>query len=442
MAEDSTTPQLVAFVILICSSGFFSGLEIALSSLTAVDIHRIEEKGGYRKSLMALWQDHPGRVLTGILIGNNLVNVAAASIASVLSLKFAQSLDMNEALALSIATGVVTFLILILGEITPKTYAKQNSVFSVEILAAPLSWFLWIFAIPSYFLAKIAMVIIYILGGRSDGTFSRISDQDIRDMIRVGEREGIIKSHERQIMHSAFDFAATPVFKVMTPRMDIVALAYEATINDLMELIDERKFSRIPIYMDDLDNIIGVAYFKNALRFVKRNLTDVSVMECQVMPIYVPETKHIGDLLHEFQQKKAQLAIVFDEFGQTAGLVTLEDILEELVGEIWDEHEERGKKIMMLNRHQFAVEGSVEIDDLNKRLGLYIPANNFHTVAGWVNWTFGHIPKRFEQVSYDSKTTIRVLEVRRHKILKVLLIFNTDEAAVRFAQFHPIKKDQ
>ncbi|OQY28805.1 MAG: hypothetical protein B6244_05820 [Candidatus Cloacimonetes bacterium 4572_55] len=430
--DDSFLSKFIAFILLIISSGFFSGLEIALSSLNAVDIHRLQEKGGYSEKLMNLWSVHPGRVLTGILIGNNLVNVAAASIASVISLNVARAISLSQAYALAVATGVVTFLILILGEITPKTFAKQNSSFFVKIASVPLIWFLRIFSIPSYLLTKIAMMIIYMLGGQTKGDHASVTEEDIRDMIRVGEQEGIIHSQERQIMHSVFDFSTTPARKVMTPRMDIVAIPYKAKISELLELMVKTKFSRIPIYMQNLDNIIGIAYAKHAMQFWRRNLNDMNVVECQVFPIQIPETKRLGDLLFEFQQKKSQLAIVFDEFGQTSGLVTLEDIIEELIGEVWDENENRDAEVIRVDDMRFIAFGHTKISQLNRYFGVDIPDGNYNTVAGWVNWVFGHIPKQSETIEYEDLVTIEALEVKRNKILKVMLIFKDNRASEHF----------
>ncbi len=421
--DNSLALNVVIFGVLMLTSGFFSGIEIALSSLSAVQIHQIAEKGGLRGKLMNLWESHPGRILTGILIGNNLANTGAASLASYITLRMAKEIAIDEATALALSTAIVTFLILICGEITPKTYAKQNPVGTVNAMAFLLYWHMRVIAIPAYLLTKIATVIIYILGGQTGGSISKINEQDIRDMIRMGERQGVIRSEDRQIMHSVFEFSSMPVYKIMTPRVEIAAIAFDSTIGELFRLMDDTKFSRIPIYEDTIDNIIGFTYVKNVMRFMHHSYKEHSVMECQLMPIHVPTTKKAGELLREFQDKKAQMAIVFDEFGQTAGLITMEDIIEEMVGEIWDEHEQGEVHITHAGQNEFIVEGDTEINDLNQRFDLQVPNADFNTVAGWVNWLFGHIPQQNEEIEYEQKLIVKVLEVRKMRVVKVQIRF-------------------
>ena len=425
--DESITFELIIFIILISASGFFSGMEIALTSLSSVNIQRIKDMGGYRARLMEQWSHHPGRVLTGILIGNNLVNIGAATIASAITLHLSKKINIDEATALAISTGIVTFLVLILGEITPKTFAKQNPIVSVKLISTPLVWFLSIFKIPAIILTKIATVIIYLLGGESNKNLSQITEDDIRDMIRMGEMEGVIAEKERKIIHSAIDIRDLPVNKIMTPRLDIVAIRYDATIRELIELMTKTKYSRIPIYVDDLDNVIGIAYLKHVLNFLLHGSEKMQVMECITLTVQVPETKSINELLVELQTHKNQMAIVFDEYGQTSGLITMEDILEELVGDIRDEYEEDKPLIVPQSNNQFVVDCKIEITQINEILGINLPSENFNTLAGWVNWVFGKIPKRFEKLISPENIKIKVLEIKRNKVEKVSLTFPTDQ---------------
>lgn len=438
--DNSITFKIILFSILIMGSGFFSGMEIALSSLSAVDIQRIREMGGYRDRLMTLWVQHPGRVLTGILIGNNLVNIGAATLASAISLILARMSGLAEATALALSTGLVTFLVLILGEITPKTFAKQNPTLSVKIVSFPLVWFLRIFSIPSLIFTKIASVIIHILGGQAGLDLSGVTEEDIRDMIRMGQIEGVIDEHEHSIIHHAFDFGHTPVAKIMTPRVDIKAIAYDATLQELMTLMEATKFSRIPIYEDDINNIFGIAYIKHALKFWHRGYFEMKVMECYVIPLQVPETRKIGELLLEFQHSNHQMAIVFDEYGQTSGVVTLEDILEELVGEIGDELEAQETGLEHLFGRAFKINGQMEINQVNKVLGTRLPSADFNTVAGWANWIFGRIPGINETTISPEGIRVRILAKDQNKILAVQLNFPTDEPYQNFKLYKSKRK--
>jgi CBS domain containing-hemolysin-like protein len=405
---------LLAIFLLLVLSAFFSSSEIAMFSLAD---HRVESLAEERSAggLLKHLREDPHRLLVTILVGNNLVNIAMSSLATGL-LSFYLG---NGGLAVVLATIGITALVLLFGESAPKSYAIENTESWALRISRPLQW-------AEYLLMPLVVLFDYltravnrITGGRSAIETSYITRQEIRDIIETGEREGVLDEDEREMLQRTLRFNRTIAKEVMTPRLDMTAVSKDAAIEEAIETCIHSGHARVPVYEGSLDNVVGVVHIRDLVRDLNYGEVDDGdvALEDLIQPtLHVPESKNVDDLLAEMRDERMHMVIVIDEFGTTEGLVTMEDLTEEIVGEIL-EGEER-EPIEFLGEDAAVVKGEVNVDEVNEQLGIDIPeGEEFETIAGFIFNRAGRLVEEGEVIEYDG-LTIRVEQVENTRIMK------------------------
>ncbi len=421
----SIITSLIILVFLLSLSALFSGSETALTSVNRIRIRRmIEEKVQGAERLDAILE-HPSKFLAVILFMNNLVNIAAASLATVIATQYFKTFGAG------IATGVMTFLILIYGEITPKSFAIQNAERFALAVAFPIQILSSLLYPVVRVLISITNFFIRILGGKilKEGPF--VTEEEIKTMVEVGEEEGVIEEEEKEMIHSIFEFGDTIVREVMVPRPDMITAESTSPIKEILSLIMHEGHSRIPVYKKNLDNIIGIVYAKDILKYLGEGKLDVS-LKSLVRPAYViPETKKVNELLRELRKQKIHMAIVVDEYGTTVGLATIEDLLEEIVGEIFDEYDLEEAMIEKIDENTVRVDAKVGIDEVTELLGITFPEFEGDTIGGFIFNLLGRIPSEGEKVPFEN-LLFTIEKVGGRRIRKILI---TKEPAVKVENF-------
>ncbi|MGQ9630596.1 MAG: hemolysin family protein [bacterium] len=411
--------QLVAVLVCVLLSSFFSGSETALTSLGKLTLKRIMGEGGTLAKALSIWLEQPNKVLTTILIGNNIVNILASAITTSFAIQYAEVRHLNVGLTVGIAGVIITVTIIIFGEITPKTFAKHNaeriSLAAIRYVRAAMA----VLRPITWILVRITKLVLKALGEDIEREAPLMTEEELRTLVSAGEKEGIIERDEREMIHSIMDFGDTTVKEVMVPRVDIVAVDSESTMEDILNLLEKEKHSRIPVYDGTIDNIIGIINVKDILRSWHRRVEDMAAVEFIRLPHFVPETKKVNALLREMRQEKIQMAIVVDEYGGTAGLVTLEDLVEEIVGEIQDEYDVEEEQIKMVSDGLAIVDARADVDDLMEVFGLERRENEeYQTVGGLIIDLLGDIPDVGDVIDYEN-LQIQVIEADERRILKV-----------------------
>ena len=406
---------LVLLVVCLLFSAFFSSAETAFVSLQRVRVQHLVDSKVRGAKRVARIIARPEKLLSTVLLGNTLVNTAAAAIATAMAIYF-----WGEHGVLYATIGLTAFL-LIFTETTPKTIATQHAEKLAIILARPLEFFSWIFSPFVIALSWIAIGFTRTVGG-APGSRSLARPEEIRTMITLGEREGTMEEFEADMLHKVFDFGDRPVREVMVPRLDVVAIEEGARISDFFTLYAESPLSRFPVYQENMDNVIGILSVKDVLMAeAKDTITDESTIDELARPAYfAPETKHINVLFAEMRDKNFRMCVVVDEYGGTAGIVSLSRLVEEIVGEVGDELGEAEKDFEVINEYTFQVDGSMRIDEVNEEMELDLPEGDYETVAGFVLHLLGHIPTANEQLRYKELKLV-ITEMRGLKIEKIRL---------------------
>lgn len=404
--------KFIVLGILLFLSAFFSGSETAFMAVNRIQIRDKSNKGDEKANLVDQLLDDETQLLTTILIGNNLVNIATSSIATSIAIE----LFGNK--GVGIATGVVTLFILIFGEITPKSLGNSNSLKYAKIVAPFLYWTEKAFY-P--FVLFFSWIIKKVIGKENLISSAFITEEEIRRFVNVSEEEGVIKEIEKDMIQSVFDFDDTQVREIMVPRIDMVCIDNEANVKEVVELAVEYGHSRIPVYEKVIDDIIGLIYVKDLLKLILTNEDEKNIdLDDFIKPIYfIPESKSINTLLTEMQKRREHMAIVLDEYGGTSGLITIEDLLEEIVGDIQDEFDLETKMIEKVNEHEMIVDARSDIDKVNEKLENSLhEEENFETISGFILYNLGYLPQKGEKIEINN-LLITVEEVSEHRIEKV-----------------------
>ena len=416
MTSDSSTSVLI-IIFCVLFSGYFSATETAFSSLNRIRVKNLAEKGDKKAKLVLDLLENFDSLLSTILIGNNIVNIACASVATLLFVKL-----LGEEQGPSVATIVITIVVLIFGEVTPKSIAKENPE-KFAMFAAPFLNVLMIILTPFNFLfiqwKKLISKIFH-----TENDYS-ITEEELLTIVEEAEQEGRIDEQESSLIRSAIEFSEQEAIDILTPRIDIVGVSYDATKEEIAQIFEETNYSRLPVYKESIDHIIGILYQKDFY-----NLDDEETsFEHIIRPaMFITESKKIGELLQELQQKKSHIAIVLDEYGGTTGIVTLEDILEELVGEIWDEHDEVINEIEKISDTEYIVHGSTNLEDLFEVLDMGMKINEeveemeVVTVSGWVmEEVLERIPSKGDVGTWQN-LKVTVLEMDENRVEKIKLV--------------------
>jgi gliding motility-associated protein GldE len=404
----------MGLVLLILLSGFFSGSETALVSLNRIKLKKLAEDGDKRALIIEGLLKHPNRLLATILVGNNLVNISAAAIATSLAIDFFGSKGVG------IATGVMTLLILLFGEVTPKGFAIRNAENISLSIAHPMEFLVKALYPVVRILTAMTKPVIRRFGG--EFRFSPyVTEDEIKMLVDVGEKEGVIEKDEKELIHGVFEFSDTNAVEVMVPRIDMKCLNINESIDDAVKFIRKTGHSRIPVYEKNIDNIVGILYSKDIFGRSKGERAGISLRSLLRPAYFIPETKKLDDVLREMQARRTQMAIVVDEYGGTEGLVTMEDVLEELVGEILDEYDTEESMVRIIDDYTAMVDAKTSIDDLNEAMDIHLPEEEFETVGGLIFNTLGKIPKAGDKVRINS-TTMIVEKMRGRRISKVKVL--------------------
>jgi CBS domain containing-hemolysin-like protein len=408
------TIGVVIIILLIILSGFFSSSEIAMFSLAEHRVESLVEEGRASAETLRAMKSDPHRLLVTILVGNNLVNIAMSSIATgLLAIYF------DQGAAVAIATFGITAVVLLFGESAPKSYAVENTESWALRISKPLK-------LAEQVLLPLVVLFDYltrqvnkVTGGRGAIETSYVTREEIRDIIETGEREGVIEEDERQLLQRVFRFNNTIAKEVMTPRLDMDAIPKDAGIDDAITTCIEGGHARIPVYETSLDNIVGIVHIRDLVRdlnYGEREEPDLELDDLIQPTLHVPESKNVDELLTEMRQNRMPMVIVIDEFGTTEGLVTMEDLTEEIVGEILEGEEE--EPIEFVDTGTALVRGEVNIEEVNDALDIELPeGEEFETIAGFIFNRAGRLVEEGEIISFDS-VDIRVEEVQNTRIMK------------------------
>jgi len=412
--------QVILILVLLLFSAFFSGSEVAFFSIRQKNIDENFKSSKliyrYASNLIAF----PRRLLITILVGNTLVNIAVSIVSVSIAFEIAQIYQVKINLLLTIQIILVTILILLFGELLPKVFASKHPNLSVRLTTIPLYFFsLIIYPVSESITELIRLTFSKI---KFDKTKSAITEKEISDLAELGHERGTLEEDEQEIISSFVEFKSVLIVEVMIPRVDIVAVPDNIGSEVLIDTINKSGYSRFPVYKENLDKIIGIVHVKDLLPHLqtKSFIEGETISQITREALFVPERKQISDMLKEFQQKKMHLAVVVDEFGGTSGLITLEDIIEEIIGEIWDEHDPEENTIKVVAPDKFSVLGKVSVAELNELIGIeLIPASDdYDTIAGLVINQAGNIPKEGYSFKLNNyKFTVK--EVLKKRIKRV-----------------------
>jgi putative hemolysin len=406
---------LLGFLIL---SAFFSASETALFSLNKLQLKKMQkEESGWRVNSIIKLLNDPQKTLITILTGNMFVNIAAYSLATYLAIKLFGNVGIG------IAGGIMIFMILVFGEIIPKSLAIYNAETIAKKIARPVE-IISSFLFPLILFFKIIIkALYYFFGKKRIKEKKEITEEDLIALINVGKDEGVIEEEEKKMIRNIFEFGDTMVKEVMVPRVDMACIPSEAKLNSILRLIKKMGHSRIPVYKETIDNIIGILYTKDLLVVYEQWYKSKEKFDLKKIirrAYFVPENKKIDDLLDIFQRDKIQIAIAIDEYGGTAGLVTMEDVVEEIVGEIIDEYDKETKLYEIIDNNTLIADGIISIDKINELLNIKIPENDFETLGGFIYDLMGRVPNKNETIEYKN-IQITIEQVVKNRIIRVII---------------------
>jgi len=411
--------RIIILVVLLIFSAFFSASEVALFSLDKRKLKKNLDLNPFVGRYLLNLIEHPRRLLVSILIGNTIANVSASIVAVSIALDITKTADISQEYILTLQIIILTVVIILFCELTPKIWAARSPLTFARIASVPLYWFtVIIFPVAESLTEIIRMIISKV---KIDQTKAAISADEITELAELGHEMGTLQEEEHGIIQSIVSFKSVTVLEVMTPRVDMVAVASDIQINDLIEVIKSSGHSRIPVYRNSLDEIIGIIYAKDVLAYL-RNTSGFDLMKLARKALFAPKTKMINDMMYELQEKKMHIAIVVDEFGGTAGLVTLEDIIEEIIGEIRDEYDKEENPVTKIDENKYLVLGRISLEELNELLNTNILSGkgDYETLAGLVLNFAGYIPKEGYNFNLENfKFTVK--EVSRKRINRILI---------------------
>lgn len=405
----------ILLIVLLILSAFFSASEIAIFSSNKIRMKKHAEDGNKNAILIEQMLKNPDRVLNTILVGNNVVNLGAAAVATAIAI------DYFGNIGIGIATGIMALLILTFGEIVPKSYAVKNADQVALAVARPMNFLIRLLSPVVLIFKALANSLIKALGGETIKPTPRITQEELKMLLKLGEQEGVVEKEERKMIDGIFEFGEKTAKEVMLPRIDMDCIEVNSTLDEALKVFIKKWRSRLPVYDGTIDNIVGILNLNDLLHLIKEKKYSTPIKEIIRPPYFIPESKKLNDLLREFQQNRIQMAIVIDEYGGTAGLITLEDVLEEIVGEILDEYDAVETHIQMVDDKTAIVDAKTNIDEVNEALGVDLPTGEYETVGGLIFDRLGKIPSPGEKIEVDGKILI-VESMRGRRISKVKII--------------------
>ncbi len=406
--------QSSLLVILLIGSGFFSASETALMSLSKIRIRHMQEEGVKGAKLVSSLTEDPNKLLSSILIGNNVVNIAATSISTSL---FLELLGAN---GVAVATAVMTVLVLIFGEITPKTIAANSSEKVAVAVSKPIQLIIFILK-PVVWVFNIVTGVIFKLFGVDNKTNQPyITEEELKTMVNVGHEEGVLEIEEREIINNVFEFGDMQAKEAMIQRLDIIGIDVNESYENIIKTFRNEQFSRIPVYNESMDDIIGILNIKDIIFLSEEEISNFDIKKYLREPFFTYEFKKISQLLEEMKVSKSQMAIVLDEYGATSGLVTIEDLIEVIVGDIEDEYDDEVEEIQVIKEDEYIVEGSTKISDVNELIGINLESEEFDSIGGYIIGHLKRFPEQNEVIEVDSiKVCIESLDKNRIKKIRI-----------------------
>ena len=417
MDGDAVT-QIIILIILILLSAFFSSAETALTTANKIRLRGLEEEGNKKARLVLKLVENPGKLLSAVLIGNNIVNLSASSLMTVLAQKLALSWGLGDAAAsaVGIATGILTVVILIFGEIVPKTVASIKSEKIALVYSKPV-YLITIILTPLIFIMnKLSGFFLFILGIRQEDAEKTMTENELLTIIDVSHEDGVIESEEREMITNVVDFGDALAKDVMIPRIDVVFTSVDTPFDELVDLFQAEKYSRIPVFEDSKDNVVGIVNLKDLFCY-EGNPEDFILKNILREPFFTYEYQKTSDLLIQMRKQGINIAIVLDEYGATAGLITLEDLLEEIVGEIRDEYDDDEEDLIKkISELEYIVDGSTKLEDINELLDTDFESDDYDSIAGHVINLLEHIPTAGESIETDEGIRLVVDAMDKNRI--------------------------
>lgn len=397
----SETGQLITVIILLCLSAFFSSSETALTTVNQIRMRTLADNGDKRAARVLRVTGNPGKMLSAILIGNNIVNLSASSISTSLAIHLFGNTGAG------IATGILTFLILIFGEVTPKTMATIKADSMSLTAAAPIGFLMKILTPVIFIINKLSLGLMFLLHVNIKDAQKKMTEEELRTIVDVSQENGVIEHEERDMIHNLFDFGDAEAKEIMVPRIDMTFVQADATYQEVLDIFRQDMFTRLPVYEDSTDNVIGIINMKDFL--LQNDTPEFSVRNLLREPYFTYEHKNTADLFLEMRKSSISLAIVLDEYGVTAGLITLEDLLEEIVGEIRDEYDaDEEDDITRISDREFYVLGSANLNDVSEALSLHFTSDDYDTIGGYCLGLLDHLPEKNEIILTDNNILLRI----------------------------------
>lgn len=412
--------QIIVLIILLLLSAFFSSAETALTTVNKIRIRTLAEEGNKRAKMVLKITDDSGKLLSAILIGNNIVNLSASSLTTTIAIGFGADI------AVAIATGIITVLILIFGEITPKTIATIHAEKLSLLYAYPIHFIKVVVTPISIVINLLARIIFFILRIDPNAKPDAMTEEELRTIVDVSHESGVIEEEEREMIKNVFDLGDAKAKDVMVPRVNVVFADVESTYNELIDIFRENKFTRLPVYEETTDNVIGTINMKDLLLY--DNTKEFQVREFLRDAYFTYEHKNISELLVEMREASYNVAIVLDEYGETAGLITLEDILEEIVGEIHDEYDEyeEDELLTRINDFEYVLEGSISLDDLDDRLELKLESEEYDSLGGFIIERLDRHPEVGDEITTECGLRLVVDSLDKNRVEKVHIYIPED----------------
>ncbi len=410
--------HLIVLAAMLLVSMFFSAVETSLLSAPRSLIQAQSEKSGLLGIAFREWAEHPNRILTTVLIGNNSINVLATILAAYTAVHLADLNQWSQVVTGTVTSVFVTFIVIVFGEMIPKITARS-------LAARVVVWLI----IPIYLIDRairpitvgMARILIFFVPSLANTTVSQVTEEDIKHLIEVGRQDGTIREDEQDMIHSVFKFSDTTVNQLMIPRTEMFCVDLKIELNALLDMAIQTGYSRVPVYKGNVDNIIGIIHTRDLLS-IWRNQGLIVIQDLLRKPYFVPETMRVDRLLREFRRGKIHMAIVVDEYGGTSGLVTLEDLVEEIIGEIRNEHEPEDKSMERQEDGSYVIEAGTSLDEINESLGTHLtPQGEVTTLGGYLTEQNGKVPKK-GRVLDEYEITSTVLESDEKKVIKVKLV--------------------
>ena len=412
--------QILALLILVVLSSFFSSAETALTTVNRIRLQALSEEGNKRADIVLKTIENSSKMLSAILIGNNLVNNFSAALATALAIK------MFGSGSVGIVTGALTILILIFGEITPKTYAAANAEKLSLAYASVILALMKVLTPVIFIINRMCRFLLKFLHVDADASLNTMTEMELRTIVDVSHKDGVIEEEERQMIYNVVDFGDSQAKDVMVPRADVVSVSETASYAEIKDIFRAEKYTRLPVYRDDRDNITGIVNIKDF--FFSDDTESFKVSDIMYKPYFTYEFKKTSELLVEMQENSVSIAIVLDEYGAAVGMISLEDLLEEIVGEIRDEYDEDEKDLIQkVSENEYLIEGSVKLDDINDALGLSLHSEDYDSIGGFIIERLDHLPEENESVTTEEQILLIVTKMDKNRIETVRLILPPSE---------------